>query len=118
MRKIAISELRPCDHCGGNLQKPFRIIEIRLAMLKPDAINEQLGMAQMMGLGRPENRSAAFAIAEVMGARGDDVVAVMEEDEEIWICYDCHLNGFDMHKAAEKAEAVRAAKAAEAQAEG
>lgn len=98
-RKIAMSELRPCDACSGNLQKPFRIITIQLAMIKPDAVNQTLGLAQMMGLSRPGNASAALQIAEVMGPNGDDVVAVMEEGDEIWICYDCFMNGFDLTNA-------------------
>lgn len=95
-RKIALNDLRPCDACSGNLQKPFHIIEIRLAMLKPDAVNETIGLAQMMGMGRPGNASAALQIAEVMGPHGDDVVAVMQEGDEVWICYDCFMNGFDL----------------------
>lgn len=104
-RRIAMSELRPCDNCSGPLlRKPFQIIRVTQAFMKTRAVREQVSLAQFFDGGQPQG----FALADVMGAQGDDMVLILGEERpefytEIWVCHDCHYTpGFNVIVACEK----------------
>ena len=90
---MRLSELRPCDNCGGKLTGEegrnitFYIIRFTMAVFNPNAINQVMGMHQYF-------QGKAFALAEVMAPESDHAVNLVAEQEggkwvELLICFDC-----------------------------
>ncbi len=77
---IKLSELRPCDFCGGPLGQNFQVITIKHAFLGQGA-REVLGM---MVMGFP------VGLAEIMSARGDEAVIVAEVPELVTRLFVCN----------------------------
>ncbi len=91
---MKLSELKPCDHCGGPLPPSWWIVRVSQAMLDREATQETLGLMQMLG--------GSLAIAEAMGARSEEAVLVMGDKvtglwTEIFLCQDCALGMNDDH---------------------
>ena len=77
---IRLSELRPCDFCGGPLGANFQVIEVKHALLGQGA-REVIGM---MHMGFP------LGLAETMSARGEEAVIVAEEQELVTRLFACN----------------------------
>jgi|ERR1700722_10425197 len=88
---LKLSDLRPCDLCGGKIIPQFYIFEIKFALFSNRNTNEVLGLTQMFGgTGSP----GAFAIAETMSAGGDRAVIVSEDpnlNSKLFVCQQCYL---------------------------
>jgi hypothetical protein len=87
---IKVSELRPCDHCGGPIAPMFYVVRLSLALIDHRAVNEFMGMHQFFG-GR-----APVALVENFAPSAADAVLVAGDKEpslmtECWICQDCYL---------------------------
>ena len=105
---IKLSELRPCDFCGGPVGSTFHVIEVKHAFLGQGA-REVVGM---MHMGFP------LGLAETMSARGDEAVIVAEAPElvtRLFVCTQrrdkqgnfldsigCYLKPLDIAAAVEK----------------
>ena len=90
---MKLSELRPCDGCGGKLLADhcatFYVITSTQAMVSARAANEVLGMTQFF--------QGNLALAEVMGPRPDEAVMVFGEKDpnlltKILLCFDCYCS--------------------------
>ncbi len=84
---MKLSELRPCDHCGGPLPPIWYYVRVSQCMLDRKATNETLGLTQMLG---------SLQVAEAMGARTEDAVVILGEKiptmwNQIFLCQDCAL---------------------------
>ena len=90
---MRLSELRPCDNCGGKLTGEegrnitFYILRVTMAVLNPRAINQVMGMHQYF-------QQSSFALAEAMAPESDHAVLLVGEQEgerwaELLICFDC-----------------------------
>lgn len=105
---MKLSELRPCDACGGALAPIFVVVRTSLAVFNQRAVNSTLGMTRMFG-----NTPAALAIAEVMGAEPEVVKIAGEEDPKLWneafLCLNCHT--MESHNVAMLTETAEAKKA-------
>lgn len=87
---MKLSDLRPCDNCGGPIGYAFHVFKYSFAAVNPRAVHELSGLSMM--LGSPQ-------LAEVMGAHQDDAVQLLadqEDDEgkvegwhEFFLCTDC-----------------------------
>lgn len=91
---MKLSELRPCDHCGGPLPPIWYIVRASQAMLDKTATNATLGLAQMFG--------GSLTLAEAMGSRPEEAVLVMGDKIpglwiEIFLCQNCALGTNDKH---------------------
>ena len=99
-----LSQIRPCDFCGGKIAPIFFVVQVKHAAFNARACNQTLALAQGFGLG--------LGIAEAMGARADEAVVVLEEGcTELFVCNNCYCKGpLDISRAAEavreKLEAV------------
>ncbi len=85
---MKLSELRPCDNCGGQIAPMFYLVRISHAMIDAKVANEVLGLTQMF--------QGHLHLAEVMGARPDDAVMILgEKDPDMWteliLCQNCSL---------------------------
>lgn len=99
---MKLSDIRPCDQCGGKIAPMFYVVKSSIAMFNRNAVNEQLGLVQMFGGG-----GAGIALAEVMGAHGNDVVMIAgDEDEQLWfefyLCQDCFMGPVNLAVLMEK----------------
>jgi hypothetical protein len=81
---MKLSELTPCAFCGGPLIAPpwkhWQVLAGAIALLKPDAAREVLGLTQVL--------NGALSIAEAL-APVPDAVAVVERVEKVHICMKC-----------------------------
>lgn len=104
---IALKDLRPCDFCGQPLTRSimgdginnspmFYQIEIKTVILNAGAINEQLGLAQMLG--------GSMRLAEVMGARGGEAAQVLEEPDAVTKLFQCQVCNMNAKKSISLAE--------------
>lgn len=86
---MKLSDLRPCDNCGGPIGQMFYVMRYSIALINPDAGNQVLGLAQMF--------RGSLALAEAMAPRPDCVKVAMDDPEfkelttELFICNDCFL---------------------------
>ena len=99
---MRLSELRPCDNCGGVLHQGgiFYVLRFSIAVINAMKANQVLGLTQMLG--------GALGLAEAM-APEDDVVAVgMDEDPELkteWLlCPACSMGEIDLGRLLSKAQ--------------
>jgi len=91
---MKLSELRPCDFCGGAIVPLFHVIQIRPAAVMP-GVRSTLGLVTM---GFP------LALAEVMSPEPEPI-RVMEEPDaitELFCCTDCFTRDQNLAIAAEK----------------
>lgn len=88
---MKLSELRPCDNCGGKIAPTFYVVRVSLALFDPRATNTQLGLVQMFG----GAGNGALALAEIMGPTPDVVQIAGDKKKELrtelFICQDCAL---------------------------
>lgn len=86
-KTMKLSELRPCDYCGGPLTGKdkrcpvFHVIDRRLATIDPVEANQVLGMTQYF--------QGALGLAEIMGPA--DPVKVSYVTETALVCNDCAI---------------------------
>lgn len=86
-KTMRLSELRPCDYCGGKLTGKdghcpiFHVVDRRLATIDPGQANQILGMTQVF--------EGALRLAEIMGP--SDPVKVSYVNETALVCNDCAI---------------------------
>lgn len=85
---MKLSELRPCDNCGGKIAPQFYVIRITQAFVTPSA-NQTLGLATMF--------HGNLGLAEVFSPDPDPVKVLGDEEPslmtELIVCPDCYLRG-------------------------
>lgn len=89
MKKL--TDLRPCDACGGPVGLQFYTVRLSLTLVKADAVNQFMGMHQFFG-GRasiPLIENFAPAAAEAVVVAGDRDPSLMTE---CVICQGCYLD--------------------------
>jgi len=87
---LKLSEVRPCDCCGGKLVPFFQHIQIRHAIFNPRNVNGVLGVMQMWG----KTNAQALAVAESMAPGSEAAVEVLDELDAtttLFICNECFL---------------------------
>ncbi len=85
---MKLSELRPCDNCGGAFKGGmFYVVRMSLAFVKAEAARQVLGLNTYFG--------GALKLAEAMAPEPDAVVIGMDADEntmtEVFLCLDCFI---------------------------
>ena len=82
---MKLSQVRPCDNCGGKIAPMFYVIRFSMAMFKVREVNTNLGLAQMFG--------GNLGVAEAMSQNAEAVMVFGEEKSELWtelfICQAC-----------------------------
>lgn len=96
---MKLSELRPCDNCGGSFKGGFfEVVRTTLAFVKPSAAQQVLGLTQIFG--------GALRLAEAMAPESDAVVIAMDNDKllmtEIFVCQECFMKPLNYAALAEK----------------
>jgi len=86
---MKLSELRPCDCCGGKLIPMFHIIEVRTALFDSRAGRQTGGLLEYFG---GLNNPGALAIAECMSPDADVVKVPSELKVELILCNKCYLD--------------------------
>lgn len=86
-----LTDLRPCDNCGGPVGLLFYTLRLSLTLVKPQAVNEYLGMAQFFG-----GRASSALIENFAPASADAVTVAGDKDPslmtEIVLCSKCYLD--------------------------
>lgn len=95
---MKLSDLRPCDNCGGKIAPQFYVVRFSLALINADVANQTLGLTQMLG--------GSLALAEVFASGKDAVIIAGEKDktllDEIYLCSDCYCGDVNLAMLAEK----------------
>lgn len=84
---LKLSDIRPCDGCGGPIVPAFIILEARQAVFNRNNVNSVLGTNMILG-----GRGASLGIAEAMAAGADKAIEVMDEPGAVtrmFICMNC-----------------------------
>ena len=106
---MKLSEIRPCDNCGGQIVPLFYVARVSLAMFMSQESNHVIGMAQMFGgLTRP----GVLAVAEAMAPEADCIKILGDEEQglmtEIILCQECHsMKDLNLAMLAEKVSNTR-----------
>lgn len=83
---MKLSELRPCDNCGGPVGTTFNILRHSIVAVNAEKANRVLGMAQFF--------QGHLGLAEVMGPEDNPVIIAGEFNPVLWtdlfICQDCY----------------------------
>lgn len=84
---MKLSDVRPCDECGGPIAPMFYVVRISSAMFNVNTTNAVLGLRQLLG--------GALELAEMMGP-SNEVITVFGDKEpelmtELFICHSCTL---------------------------
>lgn len=95
---MKLSELRPCDCCGGKIAPNFYVVRGSLAVFSPHAANATLGLATMFG--------GALALAEAMSPDSEVVKIAGEFDKALWneifLCQSCYMGDVNLAMISEK----------------
>ena len=84
---MKISDLRPCDACGGSISPQFYVVRFSIAIFKPRETFLNAGMTLHFGL----------ALAEALSPDPDVVTVAMDEPEykklmvELFLCQHCYM---------------------------
>lgn len=76
---MKISELKPCDVCGGKIAPIFYRVTVEQMMINAQVVNQVVGLATMFG--------GALGIAEIF-APSDDAAVKLQENT-VTLCGDC-----------------------------
>lgn len=99
---MKLSELRPCDFCGGPVGLCFRFIEVRVAVVRPDAARQVMGLSVAHGF--------PIGLAEEFAPEADRAVAHSEElTDKLFCCTECYCKPLDIARVIEKRNAHHAA---------
>lgn len=81
---MKLSELRPCDQCGGKVTPIFYRVVVEQHLLDAGAVNEVLGLRQMF--------SGSLRMAEAMASRPDATKVLTPATETLLLCQDCGIS--------------------------
>lgn len=76
---MKLSELKPCEICGGPVAPVFYRVTVEQVMIDPEAANRVLGLNMMFG-------GNALGLAETFTP--DDVTLVLQTNATV-LCSDC-----------------------------
>lgn len=103
---IKLSELRPCDNCGGRIAPIFHHVQIRHAIINPRNANSVLGMMLMCGWGQS---GQSLAVAEAMAPGADNAAEVLSEPDAtvtLYLCPKCVSEDVNLAVLMEKCHAI------------
>ena len=84
---MKLSELRPCDNCGGQISPVFNLVTCDIGAVNPVEARTNLGLTQMFG--------GALGLAEVMSPTPDCVKLASDKPEtaplrrRLFLCMEC-----------------------------
>lgn len=78
---MKLSELKPCENCGGPVAPVFYRVTVEQVMIGPEAANRVLGLNMMFG-------GDALGLAETFAP--DDVTLVLQTNATV-LCSDCAM---------------------------
>lgn len=89
---MKLSELRPCDKCGGRIEPSFYVVEFSLALIGGRACREVFGMATILG------GLHALRVAEALAPHPEHAVIVVGDEDpslkvQLLICSTCFFDG-------------------------
>lgn len=87
---MKVSELRPCDNCGGPIAPAFYRVKVTQALINADAVNEFLGMHLFFG-GR-----ASAALVENFAPKSNDAALIFGDKDPqlettLLLCQGCAI---------------------------
>lgn len=95
---MKLSNLRPCDNCGGKIAPLFYVVRTSIAVINPDAANETLGLTQMF--------RGSLSLAEAFSSKPDAVKIGGDENKElmseIFLCQNCYFGDVNVAVLVEK----------------
>jgi len=95
---MKLSELRPCDNCGGPIVPIFYVVRSSIAVFNADATNQNLGLMKMF--------RGSLALAETMSSQPEIVKIGGDEDKQLWVeiylCQNCYIGDVNLALLAEK----------------
>lgn len=103
---MKLSEIRPCDNCGGQIVPIFYVVRTSIAVFNADATNQNLGLMRMLRDSLP--------LAEAFSSEPDAIKIGGEEDKQLWVdiilCQDCYVSDVNLALLAEKIANIQSRK--------
>ena len=85
---MKVSELRPCDNCGGKIAPVFTVVRFSQALINAEAVNQFIGIHRFFG-----GRAGPALVANFAPASDDAALIFGDKDKaletELLICQDC-----------------------------
>lgn len=95
---MKLSEVRPCDNCGGPIVPIFYVVRTSIAVFNPDTVNQNLGLMRMF--------RGSLALAETFSSDVEAVKIGGDEDKRLWadiiLCQNCYVGDVILALLAEK----------------
>lgn len=92
---MKVSELRPCDNCGGKIAPAFYVVRFSQALINAEAVNQFMGIHQFFG-----GRAGAALVENFAPAAGDAALIFGDKDKaletELFICEGCFTNSLNL----------------------
>lgn len=96
---MKLSEIRPCDKCGGPIAPIFQVVRMSIAVFDPAAVNQTLGIHRMFG-------GKALRLAEAMSPQPECVTVGSDKEPELetllLLCQSCYCDDINLAVLAEK----------------
>ena len=97
---MKLTDMRPCDDCGATYEiGMFYILDSSLAIFKPEAINQVMGMHRYF-------QGQAIHLAEMFSPDPDIVLIASDDDPKmntrIFLCQDCFMGEVRLASLVEK----------------
>lgn len=96
---MKLSDLRPCDACGGKVAPVFYLVRFSVVAFNPQSVNEVLGLTQYF--------QGALGLAEVFAPDPEVATVAMDSAEfkdlavELFICSACYTRPIVLAELAE-----------------
>jgi len=99
---MKLSELRPCDNCGGKIAPIFYVLRISPAVINMRDAHQGVALGEAFGF--------PLELVEGMGMSGEIGTIAMDEKKdsgkqimtEIWICQECHMQPINIAEIVER----------------
>ena len=99
--KLKLSEIRPCDFCGGQLRGGvFRSLIVGYGAVNPQKANQVLGLTQMF--------QGHIGLAEMFAPHAEEVITITDREEFpelstlLFVCTECFSRPLEVAIALER----------------
>ena len=95
-RTLKLSDLRPCDGCGGKIAPLFYVVRTEMAVVNTVDANQVLGLRQIF--------QGSLGLAEAMAPAEPVKLGGPELTTELFFCQECYLEKPLAHAAERRSE--------------
>lgn len=104
---MKLTEIRPCDHCGGPISPMFHVLSCDVGGVNPKKTARAIAAAELCG---------SFRLAEAIGMTEDPIVLASDDPataplaHRLFLCNDCFAKPICLYDVSAKVVAKKEAK--------